>query len=274
LKQADLNALIYAVKQLESTDLATNISQFVGVPVERTLDALPGQWSTVVTKITRAALYKALDSALFTLNAARHRPASSNKIHKVLAGFSGALGGSFGIATLAVELPVSATIMLRSIADIARSEGECLEDIDTKIACLEVFALSGGSSATETADTSYYAVRSFLTKSLGDTTRHLVAKGMAKEGAPALVKLVNAVASRFSIPVSEKIVAQSIPAIGAIGGASINLLFIDHFQKMARAHFTIRRLERVYGKDKIKKMYADIVKSHAGQKAISQIPDG
>ena len=272
MKQADLEALINAAKRLESTNLAAKISQFVGVPVEKTLAALPGHWSTVVTRITKTALNKALDSALFTLNA-KHHPDSSNKTHKLLAGFSGALGGSFGIATLAVELPVSATIILRSIADIARCEGERLEEMETKIACLEVFALSGGPSATETADTSYYAVRSFLTKSLGDTTKHLVAKGFAKEGAPALVKLVNAVASRFSIPVSEKIVAQSIPAIGAIGGASINLLFIDHFQAMARAHFTIRRLERIYGEDKIKQMYADIVKSHAEQKAISQISD-
>lgn len=274
MKQADLDALKKAAKQLESTNLATKISQFVGVPIEKTLVALPGHWSTLVTRITKIALSKALDSALFTLKA-EHRSTSSNNIHKLLAGFSGALGGSFGIATLAVELPVSATVMLRSIADIARSEGEQLDQMDTKIACLEVFALSGGPSATvtETVDTSYYAVRSFLTKSLGDTTKHLVAKGLAKEGAPALVKLVNAVASRFSIPVSEKIVAQSIPAIGAIGGASINLLFIDHFQEMARAHFTIRRLERAYGKDKIKLMYADIVRRNAEQKGNTQIAD-
>ena len=80
-----------------------------------------------------------------------------------------------------------------------------------------------------------------------------------------MVKLVNAVASRFSIPVSEKIIAQSIPAIGAIGGASINLLFIDHFQEMAKAHFTIRRLERAYGQDKIKQIYIDIVRKNADQ---------
>ncbi|MCK5354549.1 MAG: EcsC family protein [Methyloprofundus sp.] len=265
MEQADLDALKKSATRLESTNIATKISHFVGLPIEKTLDALPGHWSTVVTKVTKTALTKALDSALFTLKA-NHRPSSSNNIHKFLAGLSGALGGSFGIATLAIELPVSATIMLRSIADIARSEGEQLEAIETKIACLEVFALSGGPSSTETADTSYYAVRSFLTKSLGDTTKHLAAKGLAKEGAPALVKLVNAVASRFSIPVSEKIIAQSIPAIGAVGGASINLLFIDHFQEMAKAHFTIRRLERAYGQDKIKQIYTDIVRKNADQK--------
>ena len=37
---------------------------------------------------------------------------------------SGAAGGAFGLATLPVELPVSTIIMLRSIAAIARNEGE------------------------------------------------------------------------------------------------------------------------------------------------------
>ena len=85
---------------------------------------------------------------------------------------------------------------------------------------------------------------------------------MAKEGAPALVKLVNAVANRFSIPVSQKLAAQSIPAIGAVGGATINLVFIDHFQEMARAHFTVRKLERKYGEAEVKKQYIEIVHSY------------
>ena len=42
----------------------------------------------------------------------------------VLSAASGAAGGAFGLASLPVELPVSTTIMLRSIADIARAEGE------------------------------------------------------------------------------------------------------------------------------------------------------
>ena len=43
-------------------------------------------------------------------------------MHKALATASGAAGGAFGLATLPIELPVSTIIMLRSIADIARSE--------------------------------------------------------------------------------------------------------------------------------------------------------
>ncbi|MGB9655552.1 MAG: EcsC family protein, partial [Pseudolabrys sp.] len=37
----------------------------------------------------------------------------------------------------------------------------------------------------------------------------------------------------------------------ALGGAAINYAFIDHFQSVARGHFTVRRLERKYGKDTV-----------------------
>lgn len=258
MKQIDRDALAKAATALESSSLTTRISQLVGMPIEKALAALPGHWSKVVAGVTNIALEKALDGALLTLKDSRRE--SSDKVHKLLAGLSGAAGGTFGIPALAIELPVSATIMLRSIADIARSEGERLEDFETKVACLEVFALSGGGVDNESADTSYYAVRSFLTKSLGDTAKHIASKGLAKEGAPALVKLVNAVSSRFSVRVSEKLAAQSIPAIGAIGGASVNLIFIYHYQEMARAHFTVRRLEREYGEEEVKKTYTEIVR--------------
>lgn len=258
MRKADLDELAKAAMVLESSSLTTRISQLIGMPIEKALAALPGHWSTVVARVTEIALEKALDGALLTLKD-RYKK-SSDKTHKLLASLSGAVGGTFGIPALAVELPVSATIMLRSIADIARSEGESLEDFETKVACLEVFALSGGGADNESADTSYYAVRSFLTKSLGDTAKHIATKGLAKEGAPALVKMVNAVSTRFSVPVSEKLAAQSIPAIGAIGGASINLIFIFHYQEMARAHFTVRRLERAYGEEEVKKNYTELIR--------------
>jgi hypothetical protein len=35
----------------------------------------------------------------------------------------------------------------------------------------------------------------------------------------------------------------------------VNYAFIDHFQEIARAHFTVRRLERRYGKDVVRMAY-------------------
>ncbi len=260
MQQADSVVLANAAQQLESSSLATSISHIIGMPIEKAMTALPGHWSNIVSRITKKALEKALDAALYSLKRKPGKP--KNKIHKLFVGVSGAVGGSFGIAALAVELPVSATIMLRSIADIARSYGEDLEELDSKMACLTVFALSGGGSAktSESADTSYYAVRSFLTKALGDTTNHIAVHGFSKEGAPVLVKLINAVSARFSIPVSGKLAAQSLPVVGAVSGASVNWLFIRHYQKMAKAHFSIRALERKYGDKVVEDLYKDIVK--------------
>jgi len=168
------------------------------------------------------------------------------------------VGGTLGIATLALELSVSATIMLRSIGDIARSKGEDLDDLETRMACLQVFALGGREGSVDATDTAYYAARSFLAKSIGDTSKHVAAKGLAKEGAPVMVKLLNAVAARFSIPVSEKLAVQSVPVVGAIGGTSLNLIFIERFQELAEAHFDVRRLERRYGEEVVKQTYSSI----------------
>jgi len=52
---------------------------------------------------------------------------------------------------------------------------------------------------------------------------------------------------------------MAIPTIGAIGGAVINTIFIEHFQNIARGHFMVRRLERKYGASLIEKEYQKIV---------------
>jgi hypothetical protein len=43
--------------------------------------------------------------------------------------------------------------------------------------------------------------------------------------------------------------------VGSGIGASVNYVFIEHFQEIARGHFTVRRLERVYGKDVVRAEY-------------------
>ena len=54
---------------------------------------------------------------------------------------------------------------------------------------------------------------------------------------------------------SQKIAAQAVAVVGAVGGAAVNLAFIEHFQDVARGHFTVRRLERVYGAEIVRAEY-------------------
>ncbi len=257
ISESDRKELQAAKNLLENPGLAIKITNFIGMPIEKGIEKLPRSWSDKIGEITRAALLKASEAAIFTIKDSPGEK-SSNQWHKLGVMASGSVGGFFGIAALAVELPVSTTIMLRSIAEIARSQGESITNSETKLACLEVFALGGKSRASESAESGYYAVRALLAKSISEAAEFMAKKGLLEEGAPIFVKLITKISQRFGIQITEKVAAQAIPAIGAIGGAIINTIFIDHFQDMAKGHFIIRKLERSYGKEAVKKLYEEL----------------
>jgi EcsC protein family len=165
------------------------------------------------------------------------------------------VGGGFGLAALPIELPVSTIIMLRSIGDIARSEGEDLADPESALACLQVFALGTRDSEASAAESGYFAVRGLFAKSVAEAARFIAERGALAEGAPVLVRFIGQIASRFGVLVTQKLAAQTVPVIGALGGAAVNYAFIDHFQEVARAHFVVRRLERRYGKSAVRAAY-------------------
>ena len=258
ISAAAMEELKSAKLLLESPGLAAKISSFVGTPIEKGFALLPKQWNTVVSDATRKAIETALKVALWTMSDGKALSAPSNWWHKLAAGASGAAGGAFGLAALSIELPVSTTIILRSIADIARSEGEDLKAADAQLECVQVLALGGNSKSDDGAEIGYFAARTAMAKAVSEAAAHLAAQGITQHGSPALVRLIAQIASRFSIVVSEKAAAQAVPVVGAIGGAVINTLFIDHFQDMARGHFIVRRLERVHGADQIKRLYGDL----------------
>ena len=249
----DLADLQYAKTLLEHPSLAAKITGAIGAPIERGLALLPRSASDIISAATNRALFTALDFAVFTMD--DRKKDSTNWIHKTLVGVTGAAGGAFGLPALAVELPVSTTIILRSVADIARSEGDQIRSLDAKLACLEVFAFGGPSKSDDATDAGYFAVRAALSKALSDAAEYIAKHGIVKNTAPPLMRFVTQVAARFGIPVTEKAIAQSLPLVGAAGGALINTMFIDHFQSISRGHFIVRRLERTYAPDIVKDEY-------------------
>lgn len=258
LSRKDLAELRVAKERLEHPGLAINLASLVGTPVEYALKKLPGPVSTRIESATRGALRTALKAALATLRGGGVRGRSADFAHKIASAASGAAGGFFGFAALAIELPVSTTIMLRSIADIARSEGEDLTDPESALACLEVFALGGRNASDNEADSAYFLIRAELAQQVASAANYLLKKGAADQGAPVLVRLLSRIASRFSIPVSQKAAAQAVPLIGAAGGALLNTVFIAHFQNVARGHFVVRRLERKHGIDEVRAAYLEL----------------
>lgn len=254
LSPAEQNELRTAKTILENPGLAAKVSNYVGSPIEKGLKKLPESFSLAVNDVARKSIEKAFDIALLTMNS-DGQGSPSNWWHKVAVAATGAGGGAFGLPALALELPVSTTIMLRSIADIARSEGEDLRHPDAKMQCVQVLALGGKTRNDDGTEAGYFAARTALAKSISEAAAHLAEKGMSQHGAPAILRLITQVASRFSIVVTEKAAAQAVPLVGAFGGAAINTLFIDHFQEMGRGHFTIRRLERLHGQEEIRRLY-------------------
>lgn len=261
----DNAALRKAVLTLEHPSLAARLASLAGVPLNVLTRALPAGATSVISKAVTVALKTAIRVAFATLprgnsdSAGRIRSSSrSGAIHKGLAALSGALGGTFGLASLPVELPISTTLILRAVADIARNEGENLTNPETALACLEVFALGGRTETDDFSDSTYFAVRGALAKTVTEATRYIAERGLLEEGGPIAVRLAAQIASRFGVVVSQKAAAQAVPIIGALGGAVVNTAFMAHFQSIARAHFYVRRLERQYGKPAVQSAYEQI----------------
>jgi hypothetical protein len=254
LPAKDLDDLRYARTLLENPSLAARLTNLLGTPIEKGLELLPANWSGALSVAARSALTRALDAAVATIDDRGIGPAA-NLLHKVTLAATGAVGGAFGLSALAIELPVSTAVMLRSIADIGRSEGEQIRSIESRLACIEVFALGGRVRSDDASDLGYFAIRTALARAMAEAAQFIAERGAAREGAPVLVKLVAQIAARFEVVVSEKAAAQAIPLIGAAGGAIVNLLFIDHFQDMARGHFIVRRLERRWGAEVVRANY-------------------
>ncbi len=242
-----------AKKKMEDIGWAMMGLNKFGNKIEDGLNLLPKKQQEWLQQLSYKVLHGVVKSNLFSMKNDTAKKSPWNKTYKALVTSSGAIGGAFGATAFAVDLGVTTKLMMRSIMDIARSEGEDLSQLDTQLACLQVFALGGKSKHDDGMETGYYASRIAVSSGVKGGTKAL--EGLLKGSANPIMQFIATVASRFSIQVSEKFVAQAVPIIGAAGGASINLAFMSHFQNMAQAHFAIRRLERTYGTELIEEVY-------------------
>jgi len=249
----DQAALTRAMEALEKTTLASRITNLLGRQIAIAGQFVPERIRGVASHGANIALRAAMGAALRSLGEGQ-RPASS-RFHRAAIAASGAAGGALGFAALPFELPASTILMLRAIADMARAQGEDMGNPETALACLEVFALGGRTQADDHLESSYFAIRTLLARSMSEAGRYIIDKGVVDQAAPVLVKLVSKIAARFGLVLSQKVAAQAIPIIGAMGGAAVNLAFLQHFEQIAEGHFTVRRLERVYGAPRVRAEY-------------------
>ena len=147
---------------------------------------------------------------------------------------SGAAGGALGLAGFAPDAAVFTLALMRRIARIAAEEGEDLSSEDGRRACLEVFALRAGlpGDALPPGEAGYFSTRLLL------------------QGGP-LARLLAEAAGRYGVQLGQKLAAQAVPVAGAVCGAAVNAAFMAQYDSLARAHFTVRRLERDWGRDAV-----------------------
>jgi hypothetical protein len=254
---ADMLALAGARSDIESESLATRLTAVVGTPLEAAMKRLPATVQQTAMSVAETCIHRLLDTAVTTLPTGQ-RGKPENQRNKYLGMGAGAVGGFFGLPGLLVELPVTTGIMLRSIADIAAAEGEDLSAPDSRLACVEVFALGGPRIADDAAETGYYGLRLALSLQLSAVSRQVLERGVLDRAVPVVADLVRVLATRFGVAVTDKLAFQMVPVVGAAGGAALNAIFIQHFQDTARGHFTVRRLERRYGVDAVRRAYREL----------------
>lgn len=254
----DYNDLKKAVELLTTPSITAQISNIIGSPIEGAVEKLPVKLKKSIQGTVSSALIKSIDGAVKTMN--NKQMESSTIKHKLLAASTGAIGGIFGAPALVVEIPISITIIMRAVADIARSEGFDITDMETKRMCLEVFSFGGPTKSDDGTDTGYYFTRIAINEVLKSFNKEfgktVLKEAMLKGLSPAqigvfMAKLVEIVTQKFGIAITGKVATQIIPAVGAITGATINTLFIDYYQDIALGHFIIKRLENKYGFDSI-----------------------
>jgi hypothetical protein len=274
-----------AVAYLERPSFLMRVANLLGKPVDSIGRVLPSAVRNKAGDVVDFALRQALEAALLTMHKPRGNqvsgPIELERLeqdrwqrwkHNMAAGVTGALAGSFGVSALALELPVTTTIMMRDIAGVALSCGEDPTDDAVKLQCLAVFSIGGmeqEGTRKSAMDSSYYASRLALTNLIREATVYAtrvsaeqLARDLAAGSSPALVKLVAEIAKRFNLVVSQKLMAQAVPAIGAAGGALVNVAFNAHFDRVARYHFGIRALERKYGIETVQATYQKLLEAN------------
>ena len=259
-------ALRRASAFLEDADFAAKLAEYAGQSVNRLMRTMPRPLSGGLNKAVEKAVLNCLNLAIHTLGHTPRRP--SSRATAVLAGVSGGVSGFVGLAALPVELPLTTALILRAIAEIARHHGEDLSRLEARLACVEVLGL-GSSRQRGQAGLGYYATRTLLGRLVGDASARLAERGLANASAPVMGGLAAEIAPRFGLVVSERAAASALPVIGALGGATVNFLFMKHFQQVAHGHFTVRRLERGYGENLIRREYERLSAGSRETRAIS-----
>lgn len=195
------------------------------------LNLIGGQADGLIERLppaVRGRLADLTDSALNTAMSAAHRSRgvvadSPGWMSRTLSTAMGAWGGMGGLPTALVELPLTVTVLLRAIEDVAVEHGFDAAEPGVRYDCIQVFAAAGPLDHDDGSDLAFLSTRMAVT---GTAMKALIAR----------------VAPRLATVLGQKLAAQTVPILGAAAGAVTNYAYTGYYQQMAHVHFGLRRL--------------------------------
>ncbi|SEN36205.1 EcsC protein family protein [Loktanella fryxellensis] len=223
-----------ADRQRRANGLLMRAINFVGGQVEDTLKILPKAVRTQIDGAARVALENSYELAAKSRGGPVGQAVNTDRMHKVMATLSGALGGLGGLPTALAELPVATTMIFRAVQGVAAQYGEDPTSSETRLQALAVFGAGApvDGKPADGIDTSFIGAR------------------LGLSGA-AVHTLIGRVAPRFATVLTQKLASQAVPLLGAAAGAGTNYAFTQYYVEMAHVHFGLRQMVRTHGEDAV-----------------------
>lgn len=216
--EARLKAL--AQRHARAGNVGIQVLNVIGGQAESLLQRLPSGVRNQLAERTDRALLMAMDAAHRSRGVVEDSP---GWMSRALTTAMGGLGGMGGLPTALAELPVTVTVLLRAIQDVAVEHGFDPEEPGVQYDCIQVFAAAGPLDHDDGSDLAFLSTRMAVT---GTAIRSLIAK----------------VAPRLATVLGQKLAAQTVPVLGAAAGAATNYAYTSYYQQMAHVHFGLRRL--------------------------------
>ncbi|MBB94036.1 MAG: protein EcsC [Rhodobacteraceae bacterium] len=216
--EAELDRL--AARYRAASGPALRVLNMAGSQADALIDRLPAGVRDNLVDATEAALRLSMRAADSSRAAV---PDQKRWVNTAVASALGAAGGFGGAPTALMELPVTTTLLLRSIQGAARAEGFDPAAESVTFDCIRVLSAAGPLEDDDGADLGFYTLRMTLTGG-------------------AVQKMISAVAPRLALVMGQKLATQTVPILGAVAGATTNYVYARYYQDIALVHFGLRRL--------------------------------
>ncbi len=200
----------------------------IGGSLEGQLSMVPANLRGQIERLTETALRAAFGAAALGQRAPETGPRGT--LAAVMA--TGAAGGLGGLPSAIAELPVTITLLLHAIRTEAVKAGFDPETPAIRAACLQVFAAGSPLAGDDGLNTAFLSARLTVT-------------------GPALQKVIATIAPRLATAMGQKLVAQSVPVLGALSGAALNAAYLGYYRDMARIRFALLRLAETHGPEPV-----------------------